>query len=61
MIKGLDYYYSLGFHYTATQLAIVAFSVTAIFTKNDRFHGIFVLALIAYMVFSGFTLYDTVS
>jgi hypothetical protein len=61
VIKGMDYYYSLGFHYTATQLAIVACSVTAIFTRNDKFHAIFVLALIAYMVFSGFTLYDTVS
>jgi hypothetical protein len=60
-LKGMDYYASLGFHYTFVQLAIVALSVAAIFTRNDKFHGIFVLGLIAFMVVSGFTYYETVS
>jgi len=61
VLKGMDYYASLGFQYTFAQLAIVALSFIAIFTKNDRFHAVFVLALIAYMIVSGFTLYETVS
>ena len=60
LIKGMNYYYSLGLQYTVAQVAIVAFSITAIFTRNERFHASFVLALLAYMFVTGFSLYDTV-
>ena len=61
VLKGMDYYNSLGSHYTLTQIAIVIFCVTAIFTKNEKFHALLVVVLIAYMISSGFAFYDTVS
>lgn len=60
VIKGMSYCYSLGLRYTVAQVAIVAFSIAAIFTRNERFHASFVLALLAYMFVTGFSLYDTV-
>jgi len=60
LLKGMSYYHSLGSHYTVTQLIIVALSVTATLTRNETFHAIFVLVLVAYMFVSGFSLYDTV-
>ena len=60
LIKGVDYYNSLGMQYLVAEGAIVACSVAAIITKNEKFHAIFVLALLAYMFVSGFSLYDVV-
>lgn len=61
LIKGTDYYYSLGIQYPVAQSSIVALSVTAIYTRNEKFHAIFVLSLLVYMFVSGFSLYDTVN
>jgi hypothetical protein len=61
VLKGVDYFHSLGVQYVVTQIAIVVFSVVAIFTKSERFHAIFVLALIADMIASGFLLYGTIA
>ena len=61
MLKGMNYFYSLGIQYTVASLIIVVSSVAAIFTRNETFHAIFVLALLAYMFVMGFSLYDTVS
>jgi len=60
LLKGMTYYDSLGTQYTVAQILIVALSVTAIFVRNERFHAVFVLALLVYMFVSGFALYDTV-
>ena len=60
LIKGMDYFYSLGIQYMVAQPVIVAFSVAAIVTRNERFHASFVLALLAYMFVAGFSLYDIV-
>jgi hypothetical protein len=60
LIKGMNYYYSLGFQYSIAQLTIVLLSVAAIITRNEKFHAIFVLALLAYMFVTGFSLYDFV-
>ena len=60
LIKGMDYYYSLGIQYPVGQFIIVVLSVTAIFTRNEKFHATFVLALLLYMFVTGFSLYDMV-
>lgn len=60
VIKGMDYFYSLGLQYPISQSILVAASITAIFIRNEKFHSIFVLAALAYMVFSGFSFYETV-
>lgn len=58
--QGVDYFYSLGIQYPISQSVLVVISLTAIFTKSEKFHSIFVLAALAYMVFSGFSFYETV-
>jgi len=60
LIKGMDYYYSLGAQYWIAQVLIVACSVTAIVSRNEVFHAVFVIALLVYMFVTGFILYDTV-
>lgn len=60
LIKGMDYFYSLGAQYPIGQSIIVVLSFVAIYTRNEKFHATFVLSLLAYMFVSGFSLYDTV-
>ena len=60
MIKGMDYFYSLGLQYPVSQSVLVVISAIAIFTRNERFHSGFVLVALGYMVFSGFSFYETV-
>ena len=61
VIKGMDYFYSLGLQYPVSQSVLVVISAIAIFTRNERFHSGFVLVALGYMVFSGFSFYETVS
>ena len=60
VIKGMDYFYSLGLQYPISQSVLVVLSAVAIFTRNERFHSGFVLVALGYMVFSGFSFYETV-
>ena len=59
-IKGMDYLFSFGPRYLIVTTMNIVFSVVAIFTRNEKFHGIFAVASIVYLVISGFLDYETV-
>ena len=60
LIKGLDYFYSLGLRYFIATMLHVVFAAVAIFTQNEKFHGAIAVAAITYLVVSGFLDYETV-
>lgn len=60
LIKGIDYFLTLGTQYYVSQILIVAAAATAIATRNEKFHSTFVIALLAYTVLQGFLFYETI-
>ena len=60
VIKGMDYLHDLGVQWAASQLIVVVLSAVAMFSRNEKFHASFVLAVLAYMIFTGFSIYETV-
>jgi len=60
VIKGMDYFYSLGAQYYISQSLIILFSGVAIATRSEKFHAGFVAALLTFMVFQGFLVYDVI-
>lgn len=59
-IKGMDYFLGLGPQYMVVTTANIVFCITAIITRNEKFHAFFAVAALAYLVFSGFLDYETV-
>ena len=60
VIRGMEYFYSLGKVYMIVTPANIVFSVIAISTRNEKFHAIFAVAALAYLVASGFFDYQIV-
>ena len=59
-IKGLDYFYSLGPQYMMMTTGNIVLAAIAIFTRNEKFHAMFAVVALTYLVFSGFLDYETV-
>ncbi len=60
LIKGTDYFLGLGVTYYVGQSLSVVFSAIAISTRNKKFHGAFVLALLTFLVIQGFLFYGSI-
>ena len=59
-IKGVEYFHSLGIQYLIAVGATVTLSAIAIFTRNERFHAIFVVVALSYLIINGFLDYEVV-
>lgn len=60
LIKGADYFLSLGTMYYVGQSLSIALSAIAMVTRNKKFHAAFVLALLAFLTAQGFLFYGTI-
>ena len=49
-LKGPEYYNSYGLEYPLRNVLIVAGSLVAMFTRNQRFHGLFVISALVYEI-----------
>lgn len=58
LIKGRDYFLSLGFEYPARTALYVALSAIAIATANRRYHAAFVAFALAYQLYWILRVYD---
>ena len=61
MIKGQGHLAELGAEYLVTSGLQFALCLVAMWTRNERFHGVFALAMFAYQVSWAFRLFETVS
>ena len=48
-IKGMEYFRGLGAQYWIAVTVAIAFSVTAIITRNEKFHAVFVMAAFSFL------------
>ena len=61
LIKGADYFASLGLEYIIVQSVFALLCVIGIFTRRTRVHAAIVLFVLAYQVMRALRFYDTVS
>lgn len=59
-IKGMAYFHGLGAQYVIALTATVAFSIGAIFTRNEKFHAAFAVVALSYLIVNGFLVYEIV-
>ena len=59
-IKGSDYFYELGMQYFVSQPIIVVASIVAMVSRNEKYHAVFAVAALAFLVFQGFLYYETI-
>lgn len=59
-IKGMTYFHGLGVQYVIALAATVTLSVVAIFTRNEKFHAVFAVVAISYLIINGFLVYEIV-
>ena len=59
-IKGTEYFHSLGTQYLIAVTATVGLSVIAILTRNEKFHAVFVVVALSYLLINGFLDYEIV-
>ncbi len=50
LLKGVDYFHSLGLEYPVSTLVQLSLFVVAMVVRNERFHAVFALAMLAYQV-----------
>ncbi|MBB2972004.1 hypothetical protein [Mesorhizobium sp. RMAD-H1] len=50
LLKGRDHYHSFGIEYPLRTVIFVAGSIVAMFTRNQRFHAIFVTLVLVYEI-----------
>jgi len=60
LLKGMEYFHSLGIEYSISKVAQILLSAVAIVTRNEKFHGFFAIAALAYMASQAFRYYGTV-
>jgi hypothetical protein len=59
-IKGMDYFHALGPQYLIALAFTITFSAIAIFTRNEKFHAIFALLALGYLIGNGLIDYQIV-
>ena len=59
-IKGMDYLYGLGTQYFVSQPAIFAGAMIAFVTRNEKYHAVFAVGVLVFMIFQGFLFYETI-
>lgn len=59
LLKGMDYFYSLGIEYPVSVIAQLIMSAIAIATRSERFHNFFAAALVVYLFWQAFRFYGT--
>ena len=59
LIKGHEYFMSLGPEYLITSLAQLLCSVVAMMTRNERYHAVFAICMFAYQISWAVRMFDT--
>lgn len=59
-IKGMDYFYSLGVQYFVSQPIIFAGAMGAFVTRNEKYHAVFAVAAVVFLISQGFIYYETI-
>ena len=61
LVKGLDHFMSLGPEYFISGVVQLALCVVAMLTRNERFHAVFAISMIAYQVSWAVRMFATVN
>ena len=61
LVKGQEYFMSLGMEYLITTLVQLALCVLAMVTSNERYHAVFAISMLAYQLSWAFRMFETVA
>ena len=60
-MKGTAYFASFGLEYPAATIAQIVLCIAAAITRNERFHGAFVVSMLLYQLYWSLRYFDTLS